>query len=62
MIRYSGTESTLEGLRSQLTDALLHGANGNAIVKSWHPDSGQNEPITGFTIAEDEIIFYNDEP
>jgi hypothetical protein len=62
MIRYSATGSTLDDLIAQLSDARKHGANGKAIVKSWHPDSEQNEPVTGFTIDDYEIIFYNDEP
>lgn len=62
MTRYSGTESTLDGLIAQLSAAREHGANGKAVVKSWHPDSEQNEPVTGFTISDEEIILYNDEP
>lgn len=60
--RYSGTESTLDGLIAQLADARAHGASGKAIVKAWHPDMERNEPVTGFTISDEEIILYTDEP
>lgn len=51
---------TIQDLIESLQNVVNHGTSNSAVVKTFEPESGQYEEVTGFTYDNSEVKFYTD--